>query len=277
MNSSHPNIKILVACHKADPNIQHDDVYMPIQVGKALHPEVNLGFQCDNTGDNISDKNESYCELTALYWAWKNLKNVDYIGLCHYRRYFDFANIGKKRDLIAFSREADSIDLDINRITDLLIPETVIVSSPLLYPYSLKTDYCINHIKEDFDILENVIKKDFPQYYPAFDRVINQGNKASLCNMFIMSWDNFDKYCKWLFAVLDKVETGVKLSPYPYQRRVFGFMAERLLNVYIHGILSNIVFCPIVMIDSSRHNPIMITSTQKAKINFKALVSGCRF
>ena len=70
-NKMHPRIKILVACHKADPNIRHDDIYMPIQVGKALHPELDLGFQCDNTGDNISEKNGSYCELTALYWAWK--------------------------------------------------------------------------------------------------------------------------------------------------------------------------------------------------------------
>ena len=87
-----PRIKILVACHKADPNIRQDDIYMPIQVGKALHPELDLGFQCDNTGDNISEKNGSYCELTALYWAWKNLKDVDYIGLCHYRRYFKMTN-----------------------------------------------------------------------------------------------------------------------------------------------------------------------------------------
>ena len=85
-----PRIKILVACHKADPNIRQDDIYMPIQVGKALHPDLDLGFQCDNTGDNISEKNGTYCELTALYWAWKNLKDVDYIGLCHYRRYFGF-------------------------------------------------------------------------------------------------------------------------------------------------------------------------------------------
>ncbi len=64
-----PRVKILVACHKADPNIRQDDIYMPIQVGKALHPELDLGFQCDNTGDNISEKNGSYCELTALYWG----------------------------------------------------------------------------------------------------------------------------------------------------------------------------------------------------------------
>ena len=83
-------IKILVACHKSDTAIYQNDIYMPIQVGKALHANVELGFQCDNTGDNISEKNDSYCELTAIYWAWKNLKDIDYIGLCHYRRYFDF-------------------------------------------------------------------------------------------------------------------------------------------------------------------------------------------
>ena len=81
-------IKILVAAHKADPNIRQDEVYMPIHVGKSLHPELDLGFQGDNTGDNISEKNGSYCELTALYWAWKNLKDVEIIGLAHYRRYF---------------------------------------------------------------------------------------------------------------------------------------------------------------------------------------------
>lgn len=71
MEKRKPRLKILVACHKADHAIRQDDNYMPIQVGKALHPELNLGFQCDNTGDNISEKNGSYCELTALYWAWK--------------------------------------------------------------------------------------------------------------------------------------------------------------------------------------------------------------
>lgn len=63
---------------------------MPIHVGKVLHPDVDLGIQRDDTGDNISLKNSSYCELTGMYWAWKNLRGVDVIGLCHYRRYFDF-------------------------------------------------------------------------------------------------------------------------------------------------------------------------------------------
>ena len=78
------NIKIMVAAHKPYWMPQ-DDVYMPIHVG--CEGKESIGFTGDNTGDNISTKNPHYCELTALYWAWKNLQ-ADYTGLVHYRRYF---------------------------------------------------------------------------------------------------------------------------------------------------------------------------------------------
>ena len=70
-------IKVLVCCHKAT-YVPNDDVYLPIQVGKA-NSKIDLGFQGDDEGKNISEKNFSYCELTAVYWAWKNLKDIDYI------------------------------------------------------------------------------------------------------------------------------------------------------------------------------------------------------
>ena len=78
------DIKILVATHKKYW-MPKDDIYFPIHVGR--EGKADLGYIGDNTGDNISAKNANYCELTGLYWAWKNLK-CDYIGLCHYRRYF---------------------------------------------------------------------------------------------------------------------------------------------------------------------------------------------
>ena len=80
------DIKILVATHKAYW-MPEDDVYMPVHVGR--EGKQDLGFNGDNTGDNISLKNANYCELTGLYWAWKNLQ-CDYIGLCHYRRFLCF-------------------------------------------------------------------------------------------------------------------------------------------------------------------------------------------
>ncbi|MBQ3778942.1 MAG: DUF4422 domain-containing protein, partial [Fibrobacter sp.] len=90
-------IKILVCCHKPCP-VPSQDWFLPIQVGAALSKQ-DLGFQKDNlvngeTCDNISEKNPNYCELTALYWAWKNIRKIypeiQYIGLNHYRRYFAF-------------------------------------------------------------------------------------------------------------------------------------------------------------------------------------------
>ena len=81
---SKKNIKILVAAHKKYW-MPSDEMYLPIQVGHAI-ADVNIGYQPDDTGENISAKNANYCELTGIYWAWKNL-DADYIGLVHYRRY----------------------------------------------------------------------------------------------------------------------------------------------------------------------------------------------
>ena len=106
-------IEILVCTHKKDENTRNGGVYKAIQVGKALHPELNLGYTCDNEGENISEKNPFWCEYTALYWGWKNQKNVEYSGLCHYRRYFDINitednidQLFKKNDILVIKQDS---------------------------------------------------------------------------------------------------------------------------------------------------------------------------
>ena len=101
------NIKILIAAHKKS-DFPADDVYLPVQVGKELHPDVDLGIQPDNVGDNISAKNPYYSELTAIYWAWKNL-NADYVGLAHYRRHFSLNKKGSAWNSILTSDEAKQL------------------------------------------------------------------------------------------------------------------------------------------------------------------------
>ena len=101
------NIKILVVAHK-QCEIPKDDVYLPIQVGKVLHPDLNLGYQPDNDGENISEKNPYYSELTAIYWAWKNLK-ADYIGLVHYRRYLGMKHGKDKWQCLLTKEEAQAL------------------------------------------------------------------------------------------------------------------------------------------------------------------------
>ena len=78
------NVKVIVAAHKPY-QMPQDEIYLPVHAG--CEGKESIGFQGDNTGDNISLKNPFYCELTCLYWAWKNL-GCDFIGLVHYRRYF---------------------------------------------------------------------------------------------------------------------------------------------------------------------------------------------
>ena len=107
------NIKIIVATHKKYW-MPSDPVYFPIHVGAEGkkdpmgHP-LDLGYIKDNTGENISDKNKNYCELTGLYWAWKNL-NADYIGLAHYRRHFTVKNKkGTKEERVITGAELEGL------------------------------------------------------------------------------------------------------------------------------------------------------------------------
>ena len=81
-------LKIFVATNKPC-EVPHDGVHVPVQVGRSVS-DYSLDMIGDDTGDNISDKNRTYCEMTAQYWAWKNVKDVDYIGFCHYRRFFNY-------------------------------------------------------------------------------------------------------------------------------------------------------------------------------------------
>lgn len=227
--------KILVVHHKKD-KVYKDDIYTPIHAGKSLS-NLELDMIGDDTGYNISDKNLYYCELTALYWAWKNLKGVDYIGLCHYRRYFDFYDEVPS----VYYVKNESIDkMDSFNYT---LPETikkrltdgeVVVSVPKTMNKTVFKDYCKKHVKGDISLLrKTLVENSSESYVKAFDTVMT-GNKYSPYNMFIMSWNDFDKYCSWLFDILFKLEKKLDLSSHSkYQQRVYGFMAERLLNVFL--------------------------------------------
>lgn len=94
-NAMGVTIKIIVAAHKPY-EMPDDEVYLPVYVGAM--GKTDVGYQRDDEGENISILNPYFCELTGLYWAWKNLSE-DYIGLVHYRRLFEIHGkpITKKR------------------------------------------------------------------------------------------------------------------------------------------------------------------------------------
>lgn len=227
--------KILVCCHKPDQFI-NNEVYMPIHVGKA-NSKYDLGIQGDDTGDNISKKNPHFCELTGLYWAWKNMQPVDYIGLCHYRRYFNFHSSGTSFSdySIVKSKDFQNLDLSIPDMDKLFHKYDVVISKQKIYPYSLATDYCVCQVSEDFDTLCTVVNELYPDYKEDINKVLFANNKLSHYNMVIFKWKDFDNYCKWLFDILFECEKRININNYSVvQGRIWGYMSERLLPVWIH-------------------------------------------
>ena len=226
--------KILVCCHKPD-NFKNDEVYMPIHVGKA-NSKYELGIQGDDTGDNISKENPHFCELTGLYWAWKNMQPVDYIGLCHYRRYFNFHTHGTmfSDSTIIHSEKFDDLDLSLPNIDGLFSQYDAVIAKPRIYPYSLSVDYCVGQVSEDLLTLYEVVEAKYPDYSVDMKNVFLKNNKLSHYNMFILRWEDFNNYCEWLFDVLFEVRKKINIENYSvYQGRIWGFMSERLLQVWL--------------------------------------------
>jgi hypothetical protein len=227
------NIKVFICAHKKVSLPKHD-FFLPIQAGSVLANEV-LPYIQDNTGDNISDKNFNYCELTCHYWAWKNLKNVDIIGLNHYRRYFDFES---KYMHYSPDRKFVSVETFLSKpykfpnLEQILEHYDIILSNARNYPYDMATQYAVFHIVDDWRIMKEVILELFPEYIPAFEKTMEHSNYSSNYNMFITKWKYFNEYSEWLFKILFEVEKRIKISGYSVQARVYGYMSERLINVY---------------------------------------------
>ena len=214
------NIKMLVAAHKSAA-VPTDPMYLPVHVGAALN-DADLGYQRDDEGENISSLNRSYCELTALYWAWKNL-DADVIGLSHYRRYFRGDVAGPNGSRILSEAEAGSLMSNCD----------VVLATPRYYVIeTIDSHYRNGHHGSDIDRLREVITDGSPQFLKAYNSVF-AGRKLSLYNMFMMRRDIFDPYAEWLFSVLGDVESLIENeSRSSYQRRTFGYLGERLLNVW---------------------------------------------
>lgn len=232
---------IMVATHK-EYEFPKDEGYVPLHVGRAMH-EKKLNYLGDDTGDNISKLNKNFCELTGLYWLWKNQPS-EIFGLSHYRRYFKPVN---HMTTVAGRQIATSQDL-----AEQLVNYDIILSKPRNYwVETISNHYKHAHHASDLKTLELVINEKHPSYKESFSKVMG-GRKVSLYNMFVTRADLFQKYNEWLFSILFEVQ---KLIPYqdygPYQSRVFGFMAERLLNLWVFHNLpqSRIKYLPVVNLE----------------------------
>lgn len=205
---------VYIAVHKDVP-LPQERGYLPLQVGAAVHPP--LLWLGDNTGTHISQKNPHYCELTGLFWVWQNTRDT-YKGLVHYRRYFTH-----RGHLLT---EAE--------IRHFLMKHDIILPCPEPLRESAWREFCLHSgYERDLVLTRQAVGAVSPDMLPAFDAVM-AGRSLHLYNMLIAPAAEFDAYCRWLFAVLTQVERRVDMTDYtPYQRRLYGFLGERLLNVWV--------------------------------------------
>ena len=232
------DIKIIVAAHK-EAQMPSESIYFPVQVG--AEGKEQFGITPDNAGHQISAKNPYYCELTGLYWAWKNL-SCDVIGLVHYRRYFGHKNKESFYDGVIHESE-------VNR---LMNEYDIVLTKPRNYYIESIRTHFHNHIKvfskiDYIDYLEKTLQKVSPEYLPAYGKCFSR-TKGHMCNMFIMKKSEFDQYCQWLFSVLEYMETHhaqyTSEEPMP---RIYGFIGELLLDVYVTH--NNMKFCEYPVIE----------------------------
>ena len=214
------DVKIIVATHKPYW-MPSDPLYVPVHVG--AEGKERLGFTPDNTGDNISSRNANYCELTGLYWAWKNL-DCEYLGLAHYRRHFTvLRGTSDRRDVMSLDQARSLLANN-----DVLLP-----TKRNYWIESNYTQYVHAHHKEDLDTTREIIMERYPKYIKAYDSSMKK-TTGHRFNMFIMKKELADAYCTWLFDILFELEKRLDISEYSANdKRVFGFVSERLLDVWL--------------------------------------------
>lgn len=250
------DVKIFVSCHKPSIVAKRDFLY-PIQLGCSLTSNRIEGCLYDNEGDNISEKNKAYCELTAQYYAWKNIE-ADYYGFFHYRRYFNLSeNQHLKEDdwgSIVYDKIDDKVleklGLDNSNIQIMLNKYDVITTKKReLYYLDKKGKKNTTTVYNEYIRQSHQHEKDLKKMievinikYPEFGYITTDymnGNSAYECNMFIMRSDLFKEYSKWLFDILFETEKYIDMSNYSVEEtRVMGFLAERACGIYIEYLKS---------------------------------------
>ena len=219
------NAKIIVATHKLY-DMPTDDIYLPVHVGR--EGKAPLPYQPDNEGKNISEKNPSFCELTGLYWAWKNL-DCDYLGLAHYRRHFTVRSKKYQKHHTLMECVLSSKELK------CLIPkyQIIVPKKRNYYIETLYSHYAHTHYAEHLDITREIIGEKYPDDLENFDRVMKR-TSGYMFNMYIMEKSLSDQYCEWLFDILFELERRMGEKEYSsFQGRFYGRVSELLFNVWL--------------------------------------------
>lgn len=203
----------------------------------------------DNTGDNISNKNEYFVETTGIYWIWKNTSS-EYVGNMQYRRF---------------------LSINPRYVENVLTNKDIILANPIVFPYSLQTQYMYKHNINDLLVIKNIIKEKFPDYLKSYEQYIENGNVLFYSNSFITKREIYDDLCNFCFTILFEFEKIFNLSNKEdrlrhaaealnsyieqkevshsgedmvlYQSRFCGYLFERLLTLYVFHNKLNVYLC----------------------------------
>ncbi|MDE7323856.1 MAG: DUF4422 domain-containing protein [Lachnospiraceae bacterium] len=210
------SVKIFVMTHKQF-EVPDDPMYIPLHVGHKNAKE-DFGYTGDDTGDNISDMNCYYAELSGVYWVWKNVVDADYVGICHYRRFLT------SEEGYVFSEE------EYGRILE---EYDIVTTKQLELPGSYRNGFGAHHNVSMLDETGRIISELYPEYYDTFVSLVHQ-NKTYFGNIMVAGKVLYDAYCKWLFTIFFELQKRIDLTfADDYHKRVFGFISEFLLYVWV--------------------------------------------
>lgn len=264
-------LKILVSYHKPSTLLKNN-IFVPIHLGRTLANKISKddiydkddlewllsNMIGDDTGDNISYKNREFCELTGIYWAWKNLdklNNPDYIGFMHYRRHLCFdVNCDEE---VAVSGLLDSEILDDEYLTkyglteqnikeltnkyDIIVGEKIDVTrmgKKNTYDHYKNVSPNILHI-EDYDLVLDIVDKLYPDYSYSITEY-NASPYAYFANIFILKKELFNEFATWLFSILTEAEKVIDVSAYNLQEiRVLAYISEWLFGIWFTQLKKN--------------------------------------
>lgn len=226
------DIKIFMCCHKPFEFVP--PMCTPIQCGSALHEKI-CGAVYDDNGDNISEKNPEYCELTAHYYAWKNIE-ADYYGFCHYRRFFCFDERVSKPYLAKKGLSGKDFKLlgteklikELVESNDMIVPRSEDMGVPVRRHYETSK----YHFADDLALFVNILADKFPYLKPFADDYLSQ-TKQYFCNMFVMKRELFFDYCEKLFGILSEFDERKSLHGDFQSDRTDGFLGEIFTGIYI--------------------------------------------
>ncbi|OVE67350.1 hypothetical protein CCS79_14615 [Clostridium diolis] len=249
---SKPDIKIFVS-HRIDldSEIIDNPLYVPVRCGAVYDKRKNITMLGDNTGDNVSDRRGSLCELTVQYWAWKNA-NADYYGLCHYRRFLSFSDKSHKSDgwqineislnqttiekyelnnPIKMQKHIEQFDAVLISPVDIRLKETPKGICKTVESHWLSLENIL--IEGDiFDKLLKIIQEKYPEYY-GYSLKYLKNKMYRGYNCFILKKQLFNELCSFEFSVLFELEKLLDTTHYGQNmNRTLGFMGEILSGIY---------------------------------------------